>query len=429
MSISIFMPALSPTMTSGHLLKWHKNVGDRVQPGEVLLEIETDKAVMEMEAADEGMLAHIVVLGGTESVPVGQVLAILREENDTEEALQTLLNQILSSMNAPGMVDPVSPPPTDFSTMEKTEFVTPSPVVQSQAPDSTHIKASPLAKKLAQIQGISLEEVLGSGPRGRIVKRDIEEAVQRQEEKVSPPDETSHRTHRFDFETLAEERLPITAMRRTIARRLTESKSSIPHFYLGVECYMDALISLRQSLNDQLKFKALSVNDFLVRACALALHQVPELNRIWADTHMVQYNQVDLAVAVSVEGGLITPLLRNAAQKPFRQMADELKELIGKARTHQLRPEDYQGGSFTLSNLGMFGVEEVQAIINPPHAGILAVGASVEKPIVRKGALAMGLVMKAVLSADHRVVDGGAGAKFLAQFKAYVEAPMLLLYV
>lgn len=402
MPIVITMPALSPTMTEGHVVKWHKQEGDRLRAGETLVEIETDKATMEVEVVDEGILFTILIPEGTQGISVGKPLAVLREDRDTEEQLQTYIHQLQEPQGG-------STAPQEMPSLEVPALVQQAPQLQQEP---SRIMASPLARKIADQSGIALETVMGTGPRGRIVRRDIEEAIAA----------SAHRAPLMEPTTI-----PLTGMRRTIAKRLTESKQTIPHFYLSVECRVDDLLALRQSLNTALEDKVFSVNDFMVRACAIALEETPAMQGQWQDTHIVQSGSVDLAVAVSVEGGLVTPIIRAAATKSLRQLTQELKELIQRARAHQLQPQDYQGGTFTLTNLGMWGITSFQPIINPPQSGILAIGASVEKPIVDKGAIVIGSMMTVTLAADHRVVDGSTGAVFLQAFKRYVENPLLLV--
>ncbi len=419
MSVRILMPTLSPTMTEGHLVRWKKDLGDLVKCGDVLLEIETDKAVMEMEAVDDGTLVHIFVPGGTNGVPVGSVLAILKEKNDTEE---DIAREIAGVSTSEEEIKENVPPAASESLSTSPSQQTKTPYEEETKPlpgdFTTRRRISPLAKRLAEIHHISVEHLSGSGPSGRIIKRDIE-AFRASGQKAFPSS--------IQDSSEGAQRIPLTPMRKTIAQRLMHSKGTIPHFYIAVECLMTELLNTRQSLNNVHNSKLFSINDFLVRACAIALRDVPEMNSVWGEDHIVRYDDVDVAVAVSVEGGLFTPVVRRAAQISFVEMVSQLKDLIHRARNQSLRPQEFQGGALTFSNLGMFGIEDVQAIINPPHAGILAVGASIEKPVALHGHLSVAPVMRACLSADHRLVDGAVASRFLMTFKKYVECPLLML--
>ena len=417
MAISILMPALSPTMTEGTLASWQVKEGDAIQSGQVLAEIETDKAVMEVEAVDEGVLAKILVPAGSESVAVNSVIALLAEEGEDPATIS-----VPSDTNAP----------VNNSTNEaKASAVSPqaAPQKSTSDPSGPRIFASPLARRLAAEAGLDLASLKGSGPHGRIVKRDIEAAIA-----AGPAPKTASSAPQAamistDLAGPAPyEVVPLNTMRKTIARRLSEAKSTVPHFYLSVDIELDQLLAARKALNTAADgaYK-LSVNDLILKACGMALMKVPKANATWADEGIRLYQRADIAVAVATDGGLITPVVRGANLKGLAAISTEMKDLAERARASKLMPEEYQGGSFTLSNLGMFGVKQFQAIINPPQASILAVGAGVEQPIARNGKIETATVMSATLSVDHRAVDGALGAQLLQAIKGYIETPLSML--
>ena len=417
MAISILMPALSPTMTEGTLASWQVKEGDAIQSGQILAEIETDKAVMEVEAVDEGVLAKILVPAGSESVAVNSVIALLAEEGEDPATVS-----VPSDTNAP----------VNNSTNEaKASAVSPqaAPQKSTSDPSGPRIFASPLARRLAAEAGLDLASLKGSGPHGRIVKRDIEAAIA-----AGPAPKTASSAPQAamistDLAGPAPyEVVPLNTMRKTIARRLSEAKSTVPHFYLSVDIELDQLLTARKALNTAADgaYK-LSVNDLILKACGMALMKVPKANATWADEGIRLYQRADIAVAVATEGGLITPVVRGANLKGLAAISTEMKDLAERARASKLMPEEYQGGSFTLSNLGMFGVKQFQAIINPPQASILAVGAGVEQPIARNGKIETATVMSATLSVDHRAVDGALGAQLLQAIKGYIETPLSML--
>ncbi len=417
MPISILMPALSPTMTEGTLASWQVKEGDAIQSGQVLAEIETDKAVMEVEAVDEGVLAKILVPAGSESVAVNSVIALLAEEGEDPATVS-----VPSDTNAP----------VNNSTNEaKASAVSPqaAPQKSTSDPSGPRIFASPLARRLAAEAGLDLASLKGSGPHGRIVKRDIEAAIA-----AGPAPKTASSAPQAamistDLAGPAPyEVVPLNTMRKTIARRLSEAKSTVPHFYLSVDIELDQLLAARKALNTAADgaYK-LSVNDLILKACGMALMKVPKANATWADEGIRLYQRADIAVAVATEGGLITPVVRGANLKGLAAISTEMKDLAERARASKLMPEEYQGGSFTLSNLGMFGIKQFQAIINPPQASILAVGAGVEQPIARNGKIETATVMSATLSVDHRAVDGALGAQLLQAIKLYIETPLSML--
>ena len=424
MPIPILMPALSPTMTEGKLTRWLKKEGDAVAAGDVLAEIETDKATMEIEAVDEGPLAKILVPVDSEGVPVKQVIAVLLEDGEDPADVDAIVAgpppqpaAPKTAANEPGALGGA-----------QTSAVEPQPSrVASQAP-AERVFASPLARRLAGQAHIELASITGSGPRGRIVKRDVEAAIAGGGA-ASAPIAAAHVPPVVAGEAYTE--VPNSAMRKVIARRLSESKRDIPHYYLSVDCELDALLGLRAELNTRSAEGAgaykISVNDFIVRAIALALKRVPEANASWTDDAVRLFSAVDVCVAVATPGGLITPIIRGADAKGLAAISGETRDLAQRAREGKLAPEEYRGGGFTVSNLGMYGIKEFAAVINPPQSCILAVGMGAQRPVVKDGALAIATVMSCTLSADHRSVDGAVGAQFLAAFKELIEEPLTML--
>lgn len=423
------MPALSPTMTQGHIVKWHKNLGDKIQSGDALLDIETDKAIMEVEATRNGVLHHIFIPAPCQSVNVGHPIALIRQADENPDDID-LSDYASQTSPAPIQEEPYGkqqPPmsaqnePSRFEepSSQKDQVVYQEPVPVSRAMDkesgeNQRIKVSPLARKMAQEHKLNLREVQATGPGGRIVQKDILEALACIEE-----------NKKLGLENKGRAFVPVTGMRKVIAQRLTFSKQTIPHFYLSMDFSMDALLALRAQLNE--KAKRFSVNDLLMRACALALRDKPVMGHQWHDDGILTYASVDLAVAVSIEGGLITPIVRQADTKSLTQLAQEFKDLVMRARSGKLKPDEYQGGSFTLSNLGMFGIHHFQAIINPPHSAILAVGATRAAPVVRDGRIEPGQILSASLAVDHRVLDGQDASEFMGLLRDYVEAPYSLM--
>jgi len=429
MPIEILMPALSPTMTEGNVTKWVKKEGDEVHSGDVLAEIETDKATMEFEAVDDGRLGKILVPEGAEGIKVNQPIALLLSEGEDASALQDF------AAPAPAAQSPAPRPPE----------AAPAQAAPSAPPAAARgngrIFASPLARRMAQQAGLDLTALTGSGPQGRIVKADIEAALSAVPPRAreSTPTQTVPVAAPAAPGVLTKERVlalagnppyterPLTAMRRVIARRLAESKQTVPHFYLTVDCEIDELLKFRAELNAKSDAYRISVNDFVIRAAALALRQVPAANASWSDEAILVWDTVDIAVAVALEDGLITPIVKHADRKGLAAIANETKDLTARARAGKLKLEEFQGGTFSISNLGMFGVRDFAAVINPPHGGILAVGAGEQRPVVKNGALAIATVMSCTLSCDHRAVDGAVGAQFLAAFKKLVEDPLTML--
>jgi pyruvate dehydrogenase E2 component (dihydrolipoamide acetyltransferase) len=437
MPINILMPALSPTMTEGTLAKWHVKEGDEIASGDVLAEIETDKATMEVESIDEGTVGKLFVAEGAEGVPVNQVIAVLLEEGEDASAI-----------DASAAAAPAAPPPAAAEPPAAEAAPAPAaPAAAAPAVDGTRLFASPLARRMAAQSGLDIARVGGSGPHGRVVKRDIEAALASGSAAGAPLAEAAPAVaaapapspasagpgaqQMADLLGMAYRLEPATNMRKTIARRLTEAKQTVPHFYLTVDCELDNLLGLRKDLNARGEKSGdykLSVNDFVIRAAALALGQVPAANASWDDAGgILYYEKADVSVAVATPNGLITPVIKDAGAKGLAAISGEMKDLAGRARDGKLKPEEYQGGGFSISNLGMFGVKDFAAIINPPQGCILAVGAGQQRPVVKDGALAVATVMSCTLSVDHRVVDGAVGAQFLAAFKRLVEEPLTML--
>ena len=402
------MPALSPTMTAGNLAKWIKKEGDKVKPGDVIAEIETDKATMEVESVDEGILVKITVATGAQNVPVGSLIAVILEEGEDAG----LVDAIIAAASYPH-----PQVHADIVRVSPSELLR-SPTRASAVEDDGHrILASPLAKRIAADKGVNLLSRQGSGPHGRIVKSDVENMSSGAAKAVM------RSTKEYSLE-------PHSNIRRIIATRLVESKQNVPHFYLNIECTLDKLLETRQDINEMATDVAhhkISVNDLVIRACAMALKDVPHANASWSDDGIMFYNNVDVAVAVAIDGGLITPVLRNADQKSLMNLSSEMKLLAIKARENKLKPEEFQGGSFTISNLGMYGIRRFSAIINPPQSCILAVGEGVKRPVVVDDQVVIRTVMDVTLSCDHRVVDGAVGAEFLKAFKDYIEKPVKMV--
>ncbi len=421
MPIEILMPALSPTMSEGTLARWLKNEGDEVKSGDVIAEIETDKATMEFEAVDEGRIGKILVPGGTAGVKVNQPIALLLEEGEDAASISTPSPaRGVGGGREGGMPAPAAPAPV-------AQASTPAPPPQSRGRED-RVFASPLARRIAGDAGLDLKAVTGSGPHGRIVKADVEAALKGGVPKAAPAAAPAAKPapQVSGFEPPYEE-LPNSSMRKVIARRLTEAKQTVPHFYLTIDCAIDALLKLRAEANARSDSYKLSVNDFVIKAVSIALRKVPAANASWSEEFIKRYTEVDVSVAVATPNGLITPIVKGADKKTLSQISNEMKGLAAKAKDGKLMPEEYQGGGFTISNLGMFGIREFAAIINPPQGCILAVGAGEQRPVVKDGALAVATMMTCTLSVDHRVVDGAVGAEFLAAFKTLIEDPLSML--
>ena len=486
MPIEVLMPALSPTMTEGNLAKWHKKEGDDVRAGDVLAEIETDKATMEVEAVDEGTMGKILVPEGAQAVKVNEPIALLLGEGEDASALSDGGGG-KGAQKAAAAPPPQSAPPQPAAPQPspaKTEAPPQSPAAAAAAPSPAaksgngadhgaaggdgRIFVSPLARRMAEQAGIDLHRLSGSGPQGRIVKSDVEAAIKQGPGAAAPaaqpkpgaaapapqagreplpdtglaaPMAMAAKPAAAGGEALTAEQvavlaggipyeaIPHTGMRRTIARRMVESKQNVPHFTLTIDCELDALLKMRSELNAKSGEK-ISVNDFVIKAAALALRRVPEANASWAEDAVLRWKQVDISVAVALKDGLITPIIRNADQKGLGTIAREMKSLAARAKGDEkpaLGPQDFQGGTFSISNLGMFGIKHFNAVINPPQGCILAVGAGEQRPVVKNGALAIATVMSCTVACDHRVVDGATGARWIAEFKKIVEDPITML--
>lgn len=446
MPINITMPALSPTMEEGNLSKWLVKEGDKVAPGDVIAEIETDKATMEVEAVDEGTVAKIVVPAGTEGVKVNALIAVLAEEGEDLAAAAK------GAGAAPKAEAPKEEPkPAEAKKEAAAPAAAPAPARSEQpavAPavnKGERVFASPLARRIAKDAGVDISAVKGSGPHGRVIQRDVEaalasggaKAVSAQAESAAAPKPMSDDAILKLFEDGSYEVVPHDGMRKTIARRLVESKQTVPHFYLTIDCELDALLAMRSQINaaapmlktekGEVPAYKLSVNDMVIKATALALRDVPEANVSWTEGGMIKHKCSDVGVAVSIPGGLITPIVRHAESKTLSVISNEMKDMARRARDRKLKPEEYQGGSTSVSNLGMFGVKDFAAIINPPHATIFAIGAGEERAVVKKGEIKVATVMSVTLSTDHRAVDGALAAELAQAFKRHIENPMGML--
>jgi len=443
MPIEILMPALSPTMEEGTLSKWLVKEGDTVNSGDLLAEIETDKATMEVEAVEEGTVAKILVAAGSEGVKVNAPIAVLLEEDEDES--------VMEEYEAGG--SPIKPAHPDEGRDLSPKSATSSegqemdPVVQqgerSGGRGGDRIKASPLAKRLAKEAGLDLAAISGSGPNGRIVKADIEAAQKDGAAKPAPAQQHPAPTStelgmplgggadyltRMGVEPGSYDLIPLNNIQRVVAKRLTESHINVPDFPLTIDCEIDELLKMRKELNAQApEGVKISVNDMLIRACALALKHVPEANASYTPDGVAMHKHADVAVAVAIEGGLITPIVRQAENKGLSTISSEMKDLASRAKDRKLKPQEYQGGTFSISNLGMMGIREFGSIINEPHGMILSVGAGAPRPVVKDGALAVATVMTVTLTCDHRVVDGALGAKWLGHFKRYVQTPITMM--
>jgi pyruvate dehydrogenase E2 component (dihydrolipoamide acetyltransferase) len=430
MPIEILMPALSPTMEEGTLAKWLVKEGDTVSSGDVMCEIETDKATMEFEATDEGVIGKILIADGTEGVKVNTPIAVLLEDGESKDDI--------GAASAPAAAAP-APAAQEAASPAAAASAAPS---APKSGDGTRIFATPLARRIAADKGLDLSQVKGSGPHGRIIKADVEGLSKSDAPKAAAAAPTataakpalaagpSAEAVMKMYEGRQYEEITLNGMRKTIASRLTEAKQSIPHFYLRRDIQLDALMAFRADLNKQLEPRGvkLSVNDFIIKACALALQTVPDANAVWAGDRILKLKPSDVAVAVAIDGGLFTPVLKDSENKSLSALSAEMKDLATRARDRKLAPHEYQGGSFAISNLGMFGIDNFDAVINPPHGAILAVGAGVKKPIVGKdGELAVATVMSVTLSVDHRVIDGALGAQLLSAIKDNLENPMTML--
>ncbi|AOO82334.1 pyruvate dehydrogenase complex dihydrolipoamide acetyltransferase [Bosea vaviloviae] len=445
MPTNILMPALSPTMEKGNLAKWLKKEGDTIKSGDIIAEIETDKATMEVEAVDEGILAKILVPDGTADVAVNEIIGVIAAEGEDVKAAAAPAKA--EAPKAEAAPKAAAPAPAVASEAPKAEAA-PKAAAPVASASGERAFASPLAKRLAKEAGLDLGKIQGSGPHGRIVEKDIEAAKAGGAAKAAPSAAPaaapkpaaaplaagmSDEAVKKLFAPGSYEEVPHDGMRKTIARRLLESKQTIPHFYLTIDCELDALLKLRAELNAAAPEKdgkpayKLSVNDLVIKALALSLRAVPEANVSWTENTMLKHKHADVGVAVSIPGGLITPVIRDACHKTLSQISNEMKDLAARAKNRKLKPEEYQGGTTAVSNLGMFGVKDFAAIVNPPHATILAVGAGEQRAVVKGGQLAVATVMSVTLSTDHRAVDGALGAELMQAFKGYIEKPMAML--
>ncbi|TFZ58124.1 pyruvate dehydrogenase complex dihydrolipoamide acetyltransferase [Methylorubrum sp. Q1] len=464
MPINVLMPALSPTMEKGNLAKWLKKEGDAIKSGDVIAEIETDKATMEVEAVDEGVLAKILVAEGTADVPVNELIALIAEEGEDPGSVQA------PKGGAEAKTAPVEPKGTpdqnaapdgahaSYARVDQApEGAKPSGAAQS-AGSGDRVFASPLARRIAKQEGVDLSAVKGSGPHGRVIQRDVQAAIEggtakagaaaNPEAKSAPaPEKPAPKAAsggapaglsldqvRGFYEKGSFEEVPLDGMRKTIAKRLTEAMQVAPHFYLTVDCELDALMKLRETLNgsagkdkDGKPLFKLSVNDFVIKAMGLALTRVPAANAVWAEDRILRFKHAEVGVAVAIDGGLFTPVIRKADQKTLSAISNEMKDFAGRARAKKLKPEEYQGGVTSVSNLGMFGIKHFTAVINPPQSSILAVGAGEKRVVVKDGQPTVAQVMTATLSCDHRVLDGALGAELIAAFKGLIENPMGML--
>ncbi len=440
MPIDIFMTQLSPTMTEGKIARWLKKEGDTLESGEVMLEVETDKATMEVEVIDEGVLHKIIAPEGT-LVTVGEAIGVIAEDDEEVPADYqpegSGQEPVLETHGTPAAVE-AEPKPTVVPAPSEVAPQAEAPVVDQaaveRAANDKRIKASPLARRLAKQKGINIAAITGTGPRGRIVKADIENAAKRGislgggaqnfvPQAIRPLPTGPMPYHADEYEAIEN-----SMMRKAIARRLTESKQQVPHFYLSMDVEMDRLMDLRAQLNESADgaFK-LSVNDFIVKAVSKALVDVPAANASWADSHTYQHKHAHISIAVAIEGGLITPIVRFAEQKGIVDISNEIKELAGKARAGELKPEEYTGGTFSISNLGMYGIKQFNAIVNPPEGAILAVGGTEERAVADNGQVVVKKMMTLTLSCDHRVVDGAVGAEYLNALKKHIECPASVL--
>ena len=442
MPTNILMPALSPTMEKGNLAKWLKKEGDKIKSGDVIAEIETDKATMEVEAVDEGTLAKIVVPAGTNDVPINQLIGLIAA--DGEDVAAVAAGGGVAQKPAPVLAPAAAPVSAPAIPAGAPAIIGASVANAPAAVNGARVFASPLARRMAKDAGLDLSKISGSGPHGRIVERDVKTAQAGGGAQAAPaaspapqqmraPAMSDEMVKKF-FEPGSYEEIPHDSMRKTIARRLVEAKTTIPHFYLTVDCDIDALLNAREHINanapkgaDGKPAYKISVNDFVIKALAVALQRVPDANVSWTESAMLKHKNADIGVAVSIPGGLITPIVRKAETKGLAVISNEMKDYAARARARKLKPEEYQGGSSAVSNLGMFGIKNFSAVINPPHATILAVGAGEQRVVVKDGAPAVATLMSVTLSTDHRAVDGALGAELLAAFKKLIENPMGML--
>jgi len=447
MPINILMPALSPTMEKGNLAKWLKKEGDKVKSGDVIAEIETDKATMEVEAVDEGTIAKILVPEGTQDVAVNDVIAVLAGDGEDVKAAgagaATAPPKAAPSAEAPAAKAATAPAPAAKAAPVAAAAPAPQAAAALQANGHARIFSSPLARRLAKEAGIELARINGSGPHGRVIARDVEEAKSGKGLKApaaAPPAGPAIAPSMSDKQVLAlfepgsYEVIPHDGMRRTIAQRLTASIQTVPHFYLTMDCDIGKLLAAREEINaaapkdkEKKPLYKLSVNDFAIKALAVALQRIPNCNVSWTDGGMLKHKHSDVGVAVAMPGGLITPIIRKAETKSLSTISGEMKDFAARARARKLKPEEYQGGTTAVSNLGMYGINHFTAVINPPHATILAVGTSEERAVVRNGKIEVAHMMSVTLSCDHRAIDGALGAELIGAFKMLIENPVMMM--
>jgi pyruvate dehydrogenase E2 component (dihydrolipoamide acetyltransferase) len=450
MPINILMPALSPTMEKGNLAKWLKKEGDKVKSGDVIAEIETDKATMEVEAVDEGTIAKILVPEGTQDVPVNDVIAVMAGDGEDVKAAAgaggaPAPKAAEAPAPKPAAAPAAAPAPKLAAPAAAPQAAAPAPAPQAAAKTNGHARifSSPLARRLAKDAGIDLGRINGTGPHGRIVARDVEDAKSGKGLKApaaTPAAAPSIAPSMTDkqilslFEPGSYEIVPHDGMRRTIAQRLTASVQTVPHFYLTIDCEIGKLLAAREQINEaapkdkeKKPLYKLSVNDFVIKAMAVALQKIPNCNVSWTDGGMVKHKHSDIGVAVAMPGGLITPIIRKAETKTLSAISNEMKDFAARARARKLKPEEYQGGTTAVSNLGMYGINHFTAVINPPHATILAVGTSEERPVVRDGKIEIASMMSVTLSCDHRAIDGALGAELIGEFKRLIENPVMMM--
>lgn len=423
MPIEVLMPALSPTMKEGNLARWLKNEGDKIEAGDVIAEIETDKATMEVEAVDEGTLGKIIIKDGTENVSVNSLIALILEEDEDKSALDSYQIKADSLKEDKPEIQTEKKSKNTSEKEVKAEITPATPKKLELTQKNTSLKASPVAKRIAQQQGVDINNIAGTGPNGRVIKEDILNFA-----KGGSGNSGSIQRNPIEYQLEKNGNV-----RKVIAQRLLESKQSVPHFYLNSEVRIDKLLDLRKTVNDQaleVDSKAsykVSVNDLIIKSVALALKKVPTANSSWSDDAVIIYNNIDISVAVAIDDGLITPIIKNADQKSIIDISNEMKILIKKAREGKLQPEEFQGGGFSISNLGMYGIDSFSAIVNPPQSCILSVGAGIKKPIVENNQITIGSTMNLGLSSDHRSVDGAVGAEFLKALKNIIENPIVTL--
>jgi pyruvate dehydrogenase E2 component (dihydrolipoamide acetyltransferase) len=460
MPINILMPALSPTMEKGNLAKWLKKEGDKVKSGDVIAEIETDKATMEVESIDDGTLAKIVVPEGTADVPVNQLIAVLAGEGEDTKAAAASAGsaapapkpQAAPAAPAPAAPKAEAPKPAPAPTSASAPAAPPAQAAPATAPapssatSGARMFASPLARRLAKEAGIDIGRITGSGPHGRVIARDVDAAKSGKGLKGAPgapaaapagpaiAPSMSDQQVRALFEDGSYEVVPHDGMRRTIAQRLTQSTQTIPHFYLTIDCNIGKLLAAREEINaaapkdkDGKPAYKLSVNDFVIKALAVALQRIPDANVSWTESGMLKHKHSDVGVAVAMPGGLITPIIRKAESKSLSTISNQMKDFAARARARKLKPQEYQGGTTAVSNLGMYGIKDFTAVINPPHATILAVGAGEERAIVKNGKIEAAHIMSVTMSCDHRAVDGALGAELIGAFKALIENPVMMV--